>query len=278
MPLRRRSCQRPCPVGYYGIMCKRFCGYCASGRCDAASGLCTPADLPPHIIFSTPANRRSVVVSTSASPHIMRVAGVVGGNGSHNVADAMRIKAKHWIAVAGNGKMQLRNCTNTVDCRPLSPSPASPLSNTTKPAAVDGAQLASLIDQTHRHHVKIQQNHSMMMTALNSSIANLTSDVGKLSQQIGERELDRLQHLDAAPKVTLLLDAGDAVLQNGAGADAETVVKLVQQPVAEDVLEESEQVGKAMTEEEENVNLENDILHFVTLQGLNQSADSVSML
>lgn len=294
------SCERPCPIGYYGIMCRRFCGYCASGRCDAATGMCTPADLPPHIIFSTPANRQSIVVSstsTSASPHIMRMSGGTaaplanGSAGSHNgIADAMRIKAKHWIAVAGNGRMQLHNCTNTADCRPLSSSSAAASPTPPPPAAeasaVDGAQLASLIDQTHRHHVQIQQNHSMMMTALNSSIANLTSDVGKLSQQIGERELDRLQHLDAVPKVALLLDAGDAAVLSGGGGDAVeddvgqahavNAVNLVQQQTAADVLveeAESGRDGKTMAAEEESV--ENDILHFVTLQGLNQSADSV---
>lgn len=192
-----------------------------------------------------------------------------------NVSDSMRIKAKHWIAVTGNGKMQLRNCTR--NCRPVDMEKLSiTATNVTKP--VDGAQLASLIDQTHRHHVRIQQNHTAMMTALNSSIVNLTTDVGKLSQQIVGQQQQQQQPID--PKVTLILDSNTILTGNGVDGDTSDVddqnsaANVLADPVIEQVHVDG--ADKTTIGEDTNEYLANDIVHVLTLHGLNQSADSVS--
>lgn len=100
-----------------------------------------------------------------------------------------RIQAKNWIQVHANGHLSLKNCTNpeSENCttKPMLNETASP---------VDGAHLANLIDQTHRHHVQLHNNNSIQMDALNSSIANLTTDVGKLSKQLGEQQQQQ-QHV-----------------------------------------------------------------------------------
>lgn len=275
------SCDQTCPIGYYGIMCKRVCSnVCASGRCDPQTGICSPARIPAHIIFSTPANRNAdaVVGKAVLSPHIMRVG--VGANATDGVSNAnaaavqaLRIKAKHWIAVSGNGKIHLRNCTG-IDCRTAAKAATTPPTTTTVALPVDGAQLATLIDQTHKHHVQIHQNHSMMMTALNSSIANLTSDVGKLSQQIGEQH-DIQQLLgDEDGKVTLILDTNAVLDVNGA--------KEVQEPSMVEENSATVKASKSSSDElldgdEHGYELDNEIVQLFALQqqGSNQSADSV---
>lgn len=195
---------------------------------------------------------------------------------STNASDAMRIKAKHWIAVAGNGKMQLHNCTP--DCRPTEITEKTTITSTSNASKhVDGAQLASLIDKTHRHHVRIQQNHTAIMTALNSSIVNLTTDVGKLSQQIVGQQQQQQQQID--PKVTLILDSNALLSGNGVdgidAADSDDDRKTAVNMVAGHVIEQVDQ-DKTNDDDHNHEYLANDIVHVLTLQGLNQSADSVS--
>lgn len=180
-------CDQPCRHGQYGMMCRNSCTKrCPSGRCHPQSGECTTND--PQIIFDSSGSRS-----------------ISGTLVLSNVTKAFpddRIPAKHWIQVLGNGNFSLKNCTNqeTVgDCSPV---------NVTSTPPVDGAHLANLIDQTHQHHVQLHNNNSIVMDAINSSIANLTSDVGKISKQLGEQQ----QHKIVVEQVPQVVQGGMAFI------------------------------------------------------------------
>lgn len=159
------------------MMCRNLCTKrCPTGRCHSQSGECTTED--PQIIFDRPGG------TSNSGPVLSNVM---------KLSPDDRIPAKQWIQVTANGNLSLRNCTNqeTGDCTPVNLATTHP---------VDGAHLANLIDQTHQHHVQLHNNNSIVMNAINSSIANLTTDVGKLSKQLGEQQQHKIV-VDQVPQV-----------------------------------------------------------------------------
>lgn len=114
-----------------------------------------------------------------------------------------RIKAQHWIPVIGNGQLNIKNCTDAL-CK--TKTTKSSLENALKNTKSDESNsvaiktnatalsvrnhlaLNSLIGKTHEHHEQLQ-NNSIIIKSLNSTIANLTDNIGKLSKQLNEQQL-----------------------------------------------------------------------------------------
>lgn len=111
-----------------------------------------------------------------------------------------RIKAQHWIPVIGNGQLNIKNCTETICTTDTSKSTlehakynqtnsiATAKSNTTALSERNHLALNTLIGKTHEHHEQLQ-NNSIIIKSLNSTIANLTDNIGKLSKQLNEQQL-----------------------------------------------------------------------------------------
>lgn len=81
------SCENPCPKGQYGMMCHKKC-QCNNSKCDPQSGECLAENV--KIVFDVAHNRSSGTMKLSSD----------------------RIQAKHWIPVSGNGKINIRNCSD----------------------------------------------------------------------------------------------------------------------------------------------------------------------
>lgn len=166
------------------MTCRKACD-CRPNKCNPITGECLTENA--QIIFD------SSVGNTSTSPNIMKLA-------------RERIKAKHWIQVHGNGKWNIKNCTTPDQCTNETLENATvsePISNSTND------KIVNLIGKTHQHHVQIHKNNTLMINALNSSIANLTSDVDKLSKQIFDQqsEIKRVTNDVLLPKIGIFLDA-----------------------------------------------------------------------
>ncbi|KAJ6647481.1 Lariat debranching enzyme B [Pseudolycoriella hygida] len=84
------SCENPCPKGHYGIMCQKKCQ--CNTICDPMSGKCLSENA--KIVFDVSHNRSSGIMKLSSE----------------------RIKAKHWIPVNVNGKINFRNCSDPNQC------------------------------------------------------------------------------------------------------------------------------------------------------------------
>lgn len=169
------SCEQPCPPGYFGMMCRNACTECGTAKCNPVTGECVAED--SQILFDW---------SDNVPTNIMRLSND-------------RIKAKQWIQMNGNGKILLKNCTilDGMACN----SPVETKSNESSALSNGDAHLANLIGETHLHHVLIQKNNTLLMNALNSSIANLTSDIGKLSKQV------TAQHIEQRSRATEMSDS-----------------------------------------------------------------------
>lgn len=85
------SCEKPCPLGQYGMMCHKKC-QCNDGKCDPQSGECLSQNA--KIVFDVSHNRSASIMKLSSD----------------------RIKAKHWIPLSGNGKIIFRNCSDSDRC------------------------------------------------------------------------------------------------------------------------------------------------------------------
>lgn len=85
------SCENACPTGQYGMMCHQKCR-CNDSKCDPQSGECLAENA--KIVFDVAHNRSSSITRLSSD----------------------RIKAKHWIPVSGNGKINIRNCSEPERC------------------------------------------------------------------------------------------------------------------------------------------------------------------
>lgn len=243
------------------MMCRNFCTKrCPSGRCHAQSGVCTTDD--SQIVFD-----RSSGESTSHSAVVTNVM---------KLSPDDRIPAKHWIQVIGNGNLSLRNCTNQV------PGDCSRVNNTTAPP-VDGAHLANLIDQTHQHHVQLHNNNSIVMDAINSSIANLTTDVGKLSKQLGEQQQQHKIVVEQVPSVVqggmaFILDPGE--IHSIVGAEPLSSATFSQQVKLVSVADEdAANLTSTKAVREQFITTEsNEVFHILTLADGNQTSSPVKSL
>lgn len=171
----------PCPTGYYGMMCRNNCSHCTSGKCSSQKGDCIIES--SQILFDWPD------VSNQSNSNVMNLSND-------------RIKAKHWIQVNGNGKITLKNCTNLENCN---------MTIAGGNISHGDIHLAHLIGKTHEHHVQVQKNNSLMMTALNSSIANLTTDIGKLSKQVSDQHQEIKKTNEIIPNVAILLESPSVI-------------------------------------------------------------------
>lgn len=167
------------------MMCRTACAECGTARCNPENGECVAEE--SQILFDW---------SDNVPTNIMRLSND-------------RIKAKQWIQMNGNGKILMKNCTilEGMACNP----PVAPKSNGSAALSNGDAHLANLIGETHLHHVLIQKNNTLLMNALNSSIANLTSDIGKLSKQVTAQHIEQRSRAaemsdSQLPKMAIILE------------------------------------------------------------------------
>lgn len=167
------------------MMCRNACAECGTARCNPENGECVAEE--SQILFDW---------SDNVPTNIMRLSND-------------RIKAKQWIQMNGNGKIVMKNCTilEGVACNPSMASK----SNGSAALSNGDAHLANLIGETHLHHVLIQKNNTLLMNALNSSIANLTNDIGKLSKQVTAQHIEQRSRAaeindSHLPKMAIILE------------------------------------------------------------------------
>lgn len=192
------------------MMCRNTCSInCRpNNKCNPMTGECLSEN--SQIIFDLSGSNTSNNKNNSTiSNNIMKLS-------------SERIKAKHWIQVHGNGKLNIKNCTkfNSDTCTTNNndqTTNSSDLINTnnsnetTNSTAND--KIVNLIGKTHQHHVLIHKNNTLMINALNSSIANLTNDVDKLTKQVSDQqtEIKRVTNdvilPNLLPKIGIFLDA-----------------------------------------------------------------------
>lgn len=169
------SCEHPCPRGFYGDECKTECK-CPTNRCNHITGSCANSD-----------NKQAL--SRKRKPDT-----------TNTTMNTTRIKAHHWIPLLGNGQLNLKNCTgNTCAAEGINDTleknehinettSGATKSNSTLLSLSNHVALSTLIGKTHEHHQQIE-NNTINMKSLNSSIANLTDNIGKLAQQLNEQQL-----------------------------------------------------------------------------------------
>lgn len=167
------------------MMCRNACTECGTARCNPENGECVAEE--SQILFDW---------SDNVPTNIMRLSND-------------RIKAKQWIQMNGNGKIVMKNCTilEGVACNP----PVASKGNGSAALSNGDAHLANLIGETHLHHVLIQKNNTLLMNALNSSIANLTNDIGKLSKQVTAQHIEQRSRAaemsdSQLPKMAIILE------------------------------------------------------------------------
>lgn len=117
------SCENPCPKGQHGMMCHKKC-QCNNRQCDPQSGECLSENA--KIVFDVSHNRSSSIMKLSSD----------------------RIKAKHWIPVNGNGKINIR------------------LSDDSKKTLNESA----VVDQK-------DDNKTALIQELNANLSNLTKEL-----------------------------------------------------------------------------------------------------
>lgn len=178
------------------MMCRSMCNCGHTNKCNPETGDCLTENV--QIIFDW---------SDNSGSNIMRLPND-------------RIKAKHWIQVNGNGKLIMKNCTNLEKCSLTATVDDREIPTIQNQSSSDD-KLANLIGKTHQHHIQIQKNNSLMMDALNSSIANLTTDIGKLSKQVFDQHVELKQSNDEnLPKMAILLDTPSIITHSDDTADA----------------------------------------------------------
>lgn len=163
-------------MGYYGISCKSVCE-CAARKCNHVNGECLFDD--SYILFDWDGSSGRNTSTDSDGPR-----------------PTDRIKAKHWIQIKGNGRMLMKNCTSD-------PAIACDWNNQDIPklnssqSAVDGVKGRGFDDkkgvrvpelgETHR---PLSQNNTIIVSTLQSSIANLSDNIGELSKQVNEQRVE----------------------------------------------------------------------------------------
>lgn len=121
------------------MMCHKKC-QCNNSKCDPQSGECLSENA--KIVFDVSHNRSSSIMKVSSD----------------------RIKAKHWIPVSGNGKINIRNCSDPDRCD---------LYNDNNTRAL---HRAASVDQN-------DVNKTALIQELNANLSNLTKELKAASNK-----------------------------------------------------------------------------------------------
>lgn len=115
-----------------------------------------------------------------------------------------RVRVEHWMPMLGNGMLNVRKCLNGTECN-------------------SGINITSSDQKA--------DNSSIIIKSLNSSIANLTDNIGKLSQRVSEQQrqlelaavVNPLQALKSTPTMAILVESPTAS-DNNKQNEKETVM------------------------------------------------------
>lgn len=183
-------------------MCRKTCSTdCRSSnnKCHPITGECLTEN--SQIIFDLSGISNNNNNNITSSNNIMKLS-------------SERIKAKHWIQVNGNGKLNFKNCTTFDNNNDEKCTKNDIEKNDESKNSTTNDNIVNLIGKTHQHNVLIHKNNTLMINALNSSIANLTNDVDKLTKQVSDQqtEIKRVITNDVIlpnfiPKIGIFLDA-----------------------------------------------------------------------
>lgn len=156
--------------------------------------------------------------------NIPNLSSLFGTNSTAGQGTKQRIKAEHWIPIFGNGQLNVKNCSTTLKSDCIDHNATSNQKNDTRTSRIDKKniddivalaksnlslhnrqELNNLIGKTHQHHEQLQ-NNSIIMETLNSTIANLTNNIGELSIRVNEqqRELELAKVKSTTADTTIL--------------------------------------------------------------------------